>query len=399
MKRVLFYLGVVAVVATVVYFTIQATWRSGKAPARRGSGGAVAVAVEVAPVQKKDMADEGRFTGSLLPRSRFVVAPKVAGRLNKLACDVGDTVSRGQVLAEIEDEEFVQDVAQAEADLAIARATLTESMAMLDIGRREFERVKAMRQQKVSSEAEVDAAQAQYKSREAKTEVSKAQVLQKEAALKTSRIRLAYTKIQALWDETTPTRLVGERFQDVGAMLSANTPILSLLDIRMVIAVVEVVERDYFRIHVGQEALITTGALPGQTFRGKVVRMAPALDAETRQARVEIEIPNPDLLLKPGMFVRTQIQFSQHPNVLAVPASAIVSREGAKGVFLIDREGQKAVLTRVETGITQGDFVEIASPTLVGDVVTMGHHLLEDGSPVLIAGAEADKPSGRKEAK
>lgn len=399
MKRVLFYLGVFAVVAAVVYFTVQATGRSDKSASRRGSGGAVAVAVEVAPVQKKDMADEGRFTGSLLPRSRFVVAPKVAGRLNKLACDVGDTVSRGQVLAEIEDEEFVQDVAQAEADLAIARANLTESMAMLDIGRREFERVKAMRQQKVSSEAEVDAAQAQYKSREAKTEVSKAQVLQKEAALKTSRIRLSYTKIQALWDETTPTRLVGERFQDVGAMLSANTPILSLLDIRMVIAVVEVVERDYFRIHVGQEALITTGALPGQTFRGKVVRMAPALDTETRQARVEIEIPNPDFLLKPGMFVQTQIQFSQHPNVLAVPASAIVSREGAKGVFLIDGEAKKAVLTKVKTGITQGDFVEIASPTLVGDVVTMGHHLLEDGSPVLIAGAETEKPSGRKEAK
>ncbi|HEY9069678.1 MAG TPA: efflux RND transporter periplasmic adaptor subunit [Candidatus Ozemobacteraceae bacterium] len=399
MKRFLFYLGVVAAVAAVVYFTVQATGRSGKTSARRGSGGAVAVAVEVAPVQKRDMADEGRFTGSLLPRSRFVVAPKVAGRLNKLACDVGDTVSRGQVLAEIEDEEFVQDVAQAEADLAIARANLTESMAMLDIGRREFERVKAMRQQKVSSEAEVDAAQAQYKSREAKTEVSRAQVLQKEAALKTSRIRLSYTKIQALWDETTPTRLVGERFQDAGAMLSANTPILSLLDIRMVIAVVEVVERDYFRIHIGQEALITTGALPGQTFRGKVVRMAPALDTETRQARVEIEIPNPDFLLKPGMFVRTQIQFAQHPNVLAVPASAIVSREGAKGVFLIDREAGKAVLTRVETGITQGDFVEIASPTLDGAVVTMGHHLLEDGSPVLIAGAEAVKSSGEKEAK
>lgn len=398
MKRFLFYLGVFAAVAAVVYFTVQATWRSDKSPSRRGSGGAVAVAVEVAPVQKKDMADEGRFTGSLLPRSRFVVAPKVAGRLNKLACDVGDTVSRGQILAEIEDEEFVQEIAQAEADLAIARANLTESMAMLDIGRREFERVKAMRQQKVSSEAEVDAAQAQYKSREAKTEVSKAQVLQKEAALKTSRIRLSYTKIQALWDETTPTRLVGERFQDAGAMLSANTPILSLLDIRMVIAVVEVVERDYFRIHIGQEALITTGALPGQTFRGKVVRMAPALDAETRQARVEIEIPNTDFLLKPGMFVKTQIQFSQHPNVLAVPASAIVSREGARGVFLIDREARKAVLTRVETGITQGDFVEIASPTLDGSVVTMGHHLLEDGSPVLIAGKEAEKaPSGKRQ--
>jgi len=97
--------------------------------------------------------------------------------------------------------------------------------------------------------------------------------------------------------------------------------------------------------------------------------------------------------------VKTQIQFSQHPNVLAVPASAIVSREGAKGVFLIDREAKTAVLTRVETGIIQGDFVEIASPTLDGVVVTMGHHLLEDGSPVLIPGLDAEKTPRGKEAK
>lgn len=397
MKRFLFYLGVLAVVVISAYFAAQAINRSGKSAARRGPATAAAVAVETAPVRAMDMADEGRFTGSLIPRSRFVVAPKVTGRLKKLSCDVGDTVSLGQVIAEIEDEEIVQELAQADAELAIARANLTESMAMLDIGRREFERVKAMRQQKVSSEAEVDAAQAQYKSREAKTEVNKAQVMQKEAALKTSRIRLSYTKIQALWDEKTPTRLVGERFQDVGAMLSPNTPILSLLDIKAVISVVDVVERDYFRIQVGQEAIITTGSLAKRQFRGKVVRMAPALDAETRQARVEIEISNPDLLLKPGMFVTTQIQFSQRQNVKAVPASSIVTREGRKGVFRADLESKKAVFIDVEPGIVQGDFVEIASPSVDGTVVTMGQHLLEDGSPILVADDQAEMlPRGKK---
>jgi len=397
MKRFLFYLGALAAVAAIVHFTIQAINRSDKPSSRRGPAAAAAVAVETAPVRVMDMADEGRFTGSLIPRSRFVVAPKVNGRLKKLACDVGDAVSLGQVIAEIEDEEFVQELAQAEAELAIAKANLTESMAMLDIGRREFERVKAMRQQKVSSEAEVDTAQALYKSREAKTEVNKAQILQKEAALKTSRIRLSYTKIQALWDEKTPNRLVGERFQDVGAMLSANTPILSLLDIQAVIALVDVVERDYFRIKVGQEAVITTGSLLNRQFRGKVVRMAPALDAETRQARVEIEIPNPDFLLKPGMFVATQIQFSSRPNVTAVPASAVVTREGKKGVFRIDQANKKAVLICVEPGIVRGDFVEIASPSLDGTVVTMGQHLLEDGSPVLLPGDQPEMSPAAKE--
>lgn len=392
MKRLLFYIVEMALIVAIAYAVVLVTGRSGGPASKRGPSGGAAVAVEIAPVRTLDMEDEGRFTGSLLPRSRFVVAPKVAGRLKKLSCDVGDSVSPGQVIAEIEDEEFVQDVAQAEADLAIARANLTESMAMLDIGRREFERVKAMRQQKVTSEAEVDAAQAQYKSREAKTEVNKAQVLQKEAALKTSRIRLSYTKILAIWDEKTATRIVGERFQDVGAMLSANTPILSLLDLERVIAVVDVVERDYFRIRVGQEAVVTTGSLPGREFRGTIVRMAPALDAQTRQARVEIEIPNPDLLLRPGMFVTTGIRFARHPNVTAVPSSALVSREGRKGVFRIDQDAKKAFLICVEPGIAQGDFVEIASPSLDGSVVTMGQHLLEDGSPVLVAGGLAEMP-------
>ena len=397
MKRILFYLGIVAGIAGLVWFTYQALVGNSKPKSTRGSS-TTAVAVEVASITVRDMEDEGRFTGSMIPKSRFVVAPKVAGRLKKLFFDVGDTLSKGQTIAEIEDEEFVQEVAQAEADLAIAKASIDESEAMLEIARREFDRVKAMRQQKVSSEVEVEAALAQLKSRQAQNEVKKAQVLQKESALKTTRIKLSYTKIQAPWDDDKSVRHIGERFVDVGAMLSANTPILSVLDLQTVIAVADVVERDYSRIKVGQTVEIKAGGLSGRIFTGKVARIAPALESTTRQARVEIEVANPDFTLKPGMFVDIRIRFEAHPAVSAIPITALVRREGNPGVFLIEGETRKTRFVRVDSGIVQDDFVEIASPTLNGVVVTMGQHLLEDGSTVLLPGdAEAKGPEKSSE--
>ncbi|HNW35877.1 MAG TPA: biotin/lipoyl-binding protein, partial [Candidatus Ozemobacteraceae bacterium] len=179
----LFSLCVIVILGALGVLTFQAVMRPepGAGATRRGNGQAGGIPVEVASVTTTDLIDEGTFTGSLLPIAQFTVAPKVAGRLKRLFVDVGDTVKSGQVIAELEDEEFVQAVTQAEAETAIARANVADSQAQLDIGRRELERVKAMRMQKVSSQAEVETAQAQYDSRAARHEVNKAQVTLKES--------------------------------------------------------------------------------------------------------------------------------------------------------------------------------------------------------------------------
>ena len=84
-----------------------------------------------------------------------------------------------------------------------------------------------------------------------------------------------------------------------------NAPIVSILDIHSLTAVIHVIERDYSKVRVGQKVIVTTDAFPGSTFTGKIVRIAPLLKETSRQARVEIEVPNRDRLLKPGMFIRS----------------------------------------------------------------------------------------------
>lgn len=356
---------------------------------RRGAGGTQvsATPVEVASITLADLTDQARFTGSMLPPAQFTVAPKVAGRLKRLSVDVGDAVRSGQVVAELDDEEFVQAVAQAEAELAIARANVTDSQAQLDSAKRDLERVKAMRLQKVSSQAEVETAQAQYDSRAARHEVNKAQVNQKESQVKAARVRLGYTRVDAIWASGTTDRFVGERFTAEGAQLSANAPIVSVYQLDPLIAVLDVVERDYFKIRQGQEAKVSVAALPGKSFPGRVVRISPVLSAVTRQARIEVEVPNPGFVLKPGMFVTVDLDFATRRGVQAVPITAFTSRKGVDGLFLIASGAHTARFVPIEKGIVQQQLGEIASPTgLDGVVVTLGQHLLEDGSAVILPG-------------
>ncbi len=132
---------------------------------------------------------------------------------------------------------------------------------------------------------------------------------------------------------------------------------------------------------------------PDKIFTGNVVRIAPLLKESSRQARVEIEIPNPGQLLKPGMFVRAQIEFARHDNATLVPYAALVKREGKEGVFIADLNNLKALFTPVKTGIIHGELVEVIEPEISGFVVTLGNHLLEDGSDITVSGKNRPEKS------
>lgn len=231
-----------------------------------------------------------------------------------------------------------------------------------------------------------DAAESEFKTQQSRLKVAIAQVSQKEAALKIANVQLSYTQIQVPENNTTGHIVIGERFVDEGAMLAPNTPIASVLDIEKLIAAIHVIERDYPKIQLGLEAIISTDAFPGRTFTGKVIRIAPFLKEKSREARVEIEIPNAQKLLKPGMFVRVQIQFDEHENATVVPVAALVKRNGIQGVFLFDLKKQKVRFVSVTVGIVNSVQAEVLNPPITGSVVTLGHHLLEDGSLIILPG-------------
>ena len=374
---ILVVLGVVGLFGWQVYCKVTA---SAKPPGSQRRS--VAVAVEVAPVEKTTVRDVGQFTGSLLARSQFIVAPKVPGRLEKLHVDMGDSVQSGQLVAVLDSQEYDQEVKQAEAEVDVAKANVAECNSSLEVARREFERATALRDRKIASESELDEAEANYKACDAKHKVSLAQVARMEAALEAARVRQRYTRIRASWEGGGEVRVVGEQFVDEGAMLRANDPIVSVLDVGSVTAVIYVSEREYAKVRVGQAVIAGTDAYPGREFPGTVVRVAPLLKETSREARVEVEVPNPERLLKPGMFVRARIEMDRHEAATVVPFSALA--RGQQGVFLVEREDMKARFVSVETGIVTGELAEIVRPPLEGLVVTLGHHLLEDGSTVVL---------------
>jgi RND family efflux transporter MFP subunit len=178
--------------------------------------------------------------------------------------------------------------------------------------------------------------------------------------------------------------VVGERFVDEGAILKANDPIVSILDLSAITCVINVIERDYFRVREGQQALISTDAFPEKTFTGSIARIAPLLQENSRQARVEINIPNPDELLKPGMFVRVQIELADIENATVVPLAALIKRNEQQGVFIADLENMTSKFVPVTVGVVNNELAQIIEPQLSGSVVTMGQYLLEDGASIVL---------------
>jgi RND family efflux transporter MFP subunit len=390
--------GTIAVVIALAVVAVGLlAWRSGVGIGLQKRGGA-AVAVEVSPVETATIRDAATFTGSVVPRFQFTVAPKIAGRLRKLTVNIGDRVKQGDLVVLLEDDEYAQALEQARAGLAVARATVEQAESSLAAASRELERAKELRSKKIASESELDTAQTRCEAEEARAKVAVAQVAQSEAALKAAEVRLAYTRIHASWEGGSDVRSVGERFVDEGAMLRANDPVVSIIDIDTVIAVIHVIERDYSSISMGQEAVVTADAFPERAFAGRVVRIAPILKETSRQARVEIEVVNPGLDLKPGMFVRAGIVFDTHENATVVPVSALVKRDGREGVFVVEEDTgaeagpvHRARFVPIRTGIVDGGLAEVLEPELSGVVVTLGQHLIEDGAPVILP--ESDRPA------
>jgi RND family efflux transporter MFP subunit len=354
------------------------------------SGGAQPAPVEAAAVARGPIELRRVFTGTLEAPAELIVAPKVAGRVEELTVDLADPVRRGQIVARLDNDEYVQAVAQADADEAVAAANLAEAESSLEIAVRALERAETLRERGVSSESQLDVARAERLAKGAAVEVARAQVRRAEAARKTAGIRLGYTEIAAQWTGGDDTRVVAQRFVDEGVTVSANAPLLSIVELDPINGVIHVAERDYARLAPGQTAQLTADAFPGERFEGTIARIAPTFRQQTRQARVELTIGNPGQRLKPGMFVRAMVVLQRVEDAVIVPEAALTKRGDATGVFVVvDGEpgGTIARWQPVDVGIRAAEGVQIRGTELSGRVVTLGQQLLDDGSAIVIPDA------------
>jgi HlyD family secretion protein len=348
-----------------------------------GGGGAFvrqSMTVEVATVTRAGIAEELTVVGNLIGLATVDVAPKVAGRLQSVDVRLGDRVARGQLLARIENNEIAQQVRQAEASYEVARATIRQREADLELARTSVERSRNLFGRQLLPQQTLDDAEARFQAATAQLDLARAQFEQSNARLEELRINLGNTRIASPVDG-----FVGARNLDQGAYASPNQPVVSVVDIHIVRLVVNLVEKDLRRVAAGTPARVDVDAFPGETFQGRVARVAPVLDPQTRTAQIEVEIANPTYRLKPGMYARVALEVGQRTDALVVPRAALVDLGGRRGVFQPQKD--RAIFHVVEVGLEDEVRAEILKGLDEGaTVVTTGAAALRDGDPIAIAG-------------
>ena len=345
--------------------------------------------VELVTPKRDAIAEQLTVVGNLVGDATVAVVPKTAGRLDAVFVRLGDRVAKGQRIGKIEDREVLEQVKQAEASFEVGNATVRQREADLKFAQTNLDRSKSLFERQLLPRQSLDDAEARNQAAVAQLDLARAQVMQNKARLEELRVILENTVIVSPVDG-----FVARRAADPGAYASPNAPIVDVVDINRVRLIANVVEKDLRRVREGQGADVGVDAFPGESFKGRIARVAPVLDPATRTATLEVEIPNPGYRLKPGMYARVHITTATRADALVVPRNAVVDLEGKRGVFVA--VNQVASFRPIEVGIETTDLLEIASGVSEQDkVITTGAAALRDGDRILLAGARPGGPGGR----
>lgn len=337
----------------------------------------------VVPV-KQDLDVRLAYTADIIPNQVVNVFSRVDGYIAKIHVDKGDFVKANQLLVEIDHTDYQHAVNQAKANLAAAKAKVTQQEAAVRNAKLTLDRMQALIKDQFVSQQDVDNAQVNFDGAVAALESLQAQVKQMEVALAQAETNLAYSYIRAPF-----SGYVAERNLDPGSYVTSATAststmsrgMLSLHDIDIVRILIEVVEKDIPLVKIGQKAEVRAEAYPDRVFEGTVTRIVQALNRATRTMTVEIDLPNKDRLLKGGMFARVEALVGTHPQAVQVPIDAVSRLEEAQYVYIV-RDG-KAQRVNVEIGLRDDNRVEITSGLSGNEqVIVSGKDLVHDGTPV-----------------
>jgi len=319
--------------------------------------------VQVTRPAQVDMLRRLVLTADILPIQQADLMAKVAGYLDTISVDRGDRVHAGQLLAVIRQPELEHQLYQAQANYDLAKVT--------------FERLLDLQHKELIGQQELDDSRTKF-------ELAK-------RALDLQRTYLSYARIVAPFDGYVTKRYVdpGAFIPQASGFTSTVTTLLTVMDLSRVKVLVNVPERDVGSVHVGDALSLTLDAYPDQTFQGRITKFSPALDPASRTLQVEIDIPNADLALKPGMFARVTLVLERHPQALAVPSESLLVNDLGSFVFAVGPTQDDAPTMRrvtVRTGIEDGGQVEILAGLGPNDqVVRTGKELVHDGGRVRIA--------------
>lgn len=349
----------------------------GTGAAKRPTGGDRVVAVGIAEARTGTVRDEILLTGSLRAKEQVEVTAKVTGRMEKIAFDLGDPVKKGDLIAVLDSDEVQQQVNRASAALAVTRASSQQRRAQLENSKADVGRAEMLLKEGLIPRQDYESRTTAYEVVDAQLQLAYAQEREAQAQLDELNIRLSQSRIFA-----PMSGHVARRHVDVGALVTPSTPIISLVNLATLVTMANVPEREVGKLRVGNKATIEVDAFGNARFAGRVARIGPVLDASTRSATVEVEIPNPDGGLKAEMFVRVMLDLGSTRPAVLIPREALVYRGQQAGVFL--NQSGTPVFMPVDTGLTVDHEVEVSSVKAGTIVIARGATMLREGDKIRV---------------
>jgi HlyD family secretion protein len=341
----------------------------------------VLVPVEIAKTRLADLAHTLNTTGEIIPFAEVAVAPKVSGRVAVIHVKVGDRVSRGQVLLELDATEARNAKTMAEAGVGVARANLNKAKQGLADAELDYNRTKALYDSQAVAKAQFEQAESMLNNARIGVELAGEQLKQAEATLQNA--EETYNNFTV----TSPlSGLVATVNIENGELAGPQATALTVVELATVKVKVNLSENAVVSIKKGAEVPVTINSL-NKTLTGTVASVAPKADPATRAFPVEIHLNNKDGDLKAGMVAVLDLQTGLSQGTVTVPVDALLERDGQYWVYVL--EDGKAKEVTVKKGITDGQLVEITEGLQEGqDVIVSGNHLVTDGQRVKVVDSQ-----------
>jgi RND family efflux transporter MFP subunit len=318
--------------------------------------------IVVASVTSGRSATDIRLPGVVEPNAyrQVVVTPLVAGRVTKVGPALGDRVRRGQTLAEIYS-----------PTLAEAQTRYVSAQAMLEAHDRELQRTQKLVEIGAASRQELEKIHAEHAAQTAAVQSARSQLELLGVSASTLEAMGPGHNVNATITVPAPIKgVVTERGANVGLNVDTATKLFTVVDLSTVWVVADLYEKDFPQVRVGTEAAITTSARPDFTLRGRVSYVDPQVSADTRTAKVRIEVPNAGGELRLGMYADVVVTGPAGASTLGVPRSAVQNVGDRTVVYLANpKEPGKFVEREVRLGPTIGEQVEVISGVQPGDIV------------------------------
>jgi RND family efflux transporter MFP subunit len=390
---------VYAALSTVGLALLSLSWACSNSRDKNVQASGPGLTVGVTKVMKKSLGRDITLSSELVPFQEIDVYAKESGYVNKLLVDYGTHVKAGQVMAVLEIPELQAQLEQDEAEIKNASNQVTRAQHELARYQAQYKALHLQytrlsgvfeSQPGIVAQQEVDDAQGKDLAASAQVDAGQAALAAAQSQQVAAKAKLAHD--QSLYDYSKITApfsgVVTERYANLGTLMQAGTgsstqamPLVRLSQDDLFRLVIPVPEGYVRYIKIGDPVSVSVPSL-NRTFPGKVARFSVDVRADTRTMHTEVDVPNPQRLLLPGLYAEAHLEFDRKDNIPVVPVQAL-SHEGERTTVLVVNSDGKLERHPVEVGIETSDDAEIVSGLSEGEQVVVSDRAgLKDGEKV-----------------